>query len=125
MSARAWSASALGRIENGREMDGNQSSLTGSSGPEAQSGRGLPQSKTLSRVMEAWMGCQVVGLRVHTVFTNAQLASMVQMPAATQVELVRIDGIVQITLESSGVRLMAILDAGPRRYPYETCRSTI
>lgn len=42
--------SAIWRFGNGREIDCSQSSLTGSSGPDANSRSGQPQHTTLSRV---------------------------------------------------------------------------
>lgn len=49
------------------------------------------------------------GLPVYTVFTNAQLAAMVQMPSATLAELSRVEGIGQARLEKYGSRLLALL----------------
>ncbi len=52
MSARSWTAPALGRFGIGRELDGGQSLFPGSYGSKAKSGRGQPQSRTLPRVPE-------------------------------------------------------------------------
>ncbi len=49
-SARSWSAPALWRFGNSREMNGGLDSLAGLSDFTAKSGRGQPQSKTLKRV---------------------------------------------------------------------------
>jgi superfamily II DNA helicase RecQ len=53
---------------------------------------------------------QAEGVPVYTIFTNEQLAQMVQTHAASRAELAKIDGIGEARLEKYGERMLEILN---------------